>query len=387
MNPKSFLVLLVTTIVFAFAAGSVIVSRDSGTGVRGEGRIMFPGLVTKVNDVRRVKVTRGTGSATLVGTTKNGKVTWTLKELYDYPVPLISVRAVAAGLAQIAAIEAKTTRPAKYPKIQVEDPKGKKSKSARVELFDAKGGKLADIIVGMEKASFTGPGQLYVRRPGEERAWLARGKVSVPEKLTGWVDQMIVEADLPRLRESTIFIKDKNPLRVFKKKESDQDFVVEGMAENYELKELFGAEDIARSIQNLGFMEVRPNKEIGIDLKQTPRVRHITFDGLIVEGWAKTVGKKHWFTFRARANPAPLADEKVDKAKIAKEVAKINRVNAGWAYTISDFETKNMFQTMAGLIQLKPGAKSDPSKSDPSKSDPAKPDPAKPAPANPDAGK
>ena len=98
MNPKSFLVLLVTTIVFAFAAGSVIVSRDSGTGVRGEGRIMFPGLMTKVNDVRRVKVTRGTGSATLVGTAKDGKVTWTLKELYGYPVPLISVRAVAASL-------------------------------------------------------------------------------------------------------------------------------------------------------------------------------------------------------------------------------------------------------------------------------------------------
>ncbi|MCZ6636711.1 MAG: DUF4340 domain-containing protein [Alphaproteobacteria bacterium] len=377
MNPRSFLVLLGVTAAFTFAAGAVIVSKDTGTGVRGEGRIMFPGLVTKVNDVRRVKVTRGTGTATLVGTTKDGKVSWTLKELYGYRVPLVSVRAVAAGLAQIAAIEAKTTRPAKYPKIRVEDPKGKKSKSARVELFDAKGEKLADIIVGMEKASFTGPGQLYVRRPGDERAWLARGKVRVPEKLTNWVDQMIVEADLPRLRESTLFIKGEKPLRVFKKKESDQDFVVEGMGENYEVKELFGAEDISRSIQNLGFEEVRPNKEIGIDLKQAPHIRHITFDGLIVEGWSKTVGKKHWFTFRARANPAPLAGENVDKAKIAKEVVKINRVNTDWAYTISDFETKNMFQTRATLIQLKPGAKPAPPKSDPAKSGPAKPDAGK----------
>ena len=368
MNRKSFLVLLVVTAAFAAAAGAVMVSRDTGTGVRGEGRLMFPDLVTKVNDVRRVKVTRGTGIATLVGTEKDGEVNWTLTELYGYPVPLLSVRAVAAGLAQVAAIEAKTTRPAKYPKIRVEDPKGKKSRSARVELFDAGGAKLADIIVGMEKVSLTGPGQLYVRRPGNKRAWLARGKVMVPEKLTGWVDQMVVEVDLPRVRESTLFINGEKPLRVFKKKERDQDFIVEAMPGDHELKELFGAEDIARSIQNLAFEEVRRAKEIGIDLEKTPRVRHITFDGLIVEGWIKTVGKKRWFTFRARANPAPLPGEKVDKAKIGKDVAKINRVNAGWAYTISKFETTNMFKTMASLIQPKPGVKPAAAKPAPSKS-------------------
>jgi hypothetical protein len=62
-----------------------------------------------------------------------------------------------------------------------------------------------------------------VRRPGAERAWLARGKVSVPLKREGWVNQMIVEVDLPRLRESTIFIEGQKPLRVFKKKENEQD--------------------------------------------------------------------------------------------------------------------------------------------------------------------
>ncbi len=357
MNPKSFLVLLVVTAVFAIGAATMIVSRDTGTGVRGEGTVMFPDLIGKVNDVRRVKVTRGTGTSTLVATKKDGKDTWKLVELFGYPVPLLSVRAVAAGMAQVARIEAKTTRPAKYPKIWVEDPKGKKSRSARVELFGKSGEKLADLIVGMEKVSFSGPGQLYVRRPGEQRAWLARGKIMVPEKREGWVDQMIVEIDLPRVRETILFGAGDKPLRVFKKAERDQDFIVEGMPEGYELKELFGAEDIARSIQSLGFVEVRPAKEIGLDVMGTPRVRHVTFDGLIVEGWMKTVGKKHWFTFRARPNPAPAAGEKVDKAKIAEEAAKINRVNGGWAYTISKFETKNMFKTLASLIQPKPGVK------------------------------
>ena len=357
MNPKSFFALLVVTIAAAAAAAAMIASRDTGTGVRGEGTVMFPGLIGKVNDVRRVKVTRGTGTSTLVASTKDGKDTWKLIELYGYPVPLLSVRAVAAGMAQVARIEAKTTRPANYAKIRVEDPKGKGSRSARVELFGRSGEKLADLIVGMEKLSLGGLGQLYVRRPGEQRAWLARGKIAVPEKRAGWVDQMIVEIDLPRVRETTLFTTGDKPLRIFKKAERDQDFIVEGMSEDHELKELFGAEDISRSIQNLAFEEVRPAKEIGIGVTGTPRVRHVTFDGLIIEGWMKTVGKKRWFTFRARPNPAPLEGEKVEAAKIAEEVAKISRVNGGWAYTISKFETKNMFKTLDSLIQLKPGAK------------------------------
>jgi hypothetical protein len=357
MNLKPFLVLLVVTAMLATGAATMIASRDAGTGVRGEGTMMFPGLVGKVNDVRRVKVTRGTGTSTLVATEKDGKVTWKLIELFGYPVPLLSVRAVAAGMAQVARIEAKTTRPTKYPKIRVEDPKGKGSRSARVELFGKSGEKLADLIVGMEKVSLGGSGQLYVRRPGRTRAWLARGKITVPEKRAGWVDQMIVEIDLHRVRETTLLAAGDKTLRVFKKAERDQDFILEGMPEGHELKDLFGAEDISRSIQSLAFEEVRPAKEIGLDVTGPPRVRHVTFDGLIVEGWMKTVGKKHWFTFRARPNPAPLKGEKVDKAKIALEAAKISRVNGGWAYTLSKFETKNMFKTLASLIQPEPGAK------------------------------
>lgn len=364
MTPRAFIVLLVVTAAAAAGAASVIVSRDTGTGIRGEGRLLFPELAGKVNDVRRIEVTRGNGTATLVATEEDGAVQWNLKELHGYPVPLSSVRAVAAGMARVAAVEAKTTMPSKYPRIRVEDPEGKESRSARVELFGEDGEKLADLIVGLQKDSFTGPGQVYVRRPGEARAWLCRGKIDVPVKLEDWVNRAIIEVDLPRVRETTLYVPGEKPLRVYKEKERDQDFIVEGMPEGYELKELFGAEDIARSIQNLYLEEVRPNAEIGIDLTTTPRARYVTFDGLIVEAWMKEVDGKKWVTFRARPNPEPLPADKVDKEQVAKDVAKINSVNKGWAYTISDFETKNLSKTLAGMIQPKPGAEAAPDKKD-----------------------
>mgnify|MGYP003983876533 FL=1 len=177
MTPKSFLTLLVLTITITAAAFWVTISSDSGTGIRGDGRILFPDLATQVNDVRRIKITRASGTSTLVATTtKDGKVNWALKELYNYPAPLVSVRAVAAGMASIAVIEAKTNRAAKYLKIRVEDPAkhtGKKnSHASRIELFNAKDEKISDLIVGLEKPTLSGPGQLFVRKPGDDRAWL-----------------------------------------------------------------------------------------------------------------------------------------------------------------------------------------------------------------------
>jgi hypothetical protein len=146
------------------------------------------------------------------------------------------------------------------------------------------------------------------------------------------------------------------PLRIFKKAESDQDFTLEGMAKTRELKELFGAEDIARAIQNLAFVEVRPQTELGFDFSQAPRTRYVTYDGLIIENWVASVGKKHWAAFRARANPTPEKGDKVDAAKRDKEILKINTVTKGWAYTINPFETKNLLKTMKSMTQPKPGS-------------------------------
>ncbi|MGY9006404.1 MAG: hypothetical protein ACKVJQ_10010 [Alphaproteobacteria bacterium] len=365
MTSKSFLTLLILTITITAAAFWVTISSDSGTGIRGDGRILFPDLATQVNDVRRIKITRASGTSTLIATTtldgtKDGKVNWALKELYNYPAPLISVRAVAAGMASIAVIEAKTNRAAKYLKIRVEDPaqhKGNKnSHASRIELFNAKDEKISDLIVGLEKPTLSGTGQLFVRKPGDDRAWLARGKVFIPEKREGWVNQMIVEVDLPRVRETILALPGEKPLRIFKKAESDQDFTLEGMAKTRELKELFGAEDIARAIQNLAFVEVRPQTELGFDFSQAPRTRYVTYDGLIIENWVASVGKKHWAAFRARANPTPEKGDKVDAAKRDKEILKINTVTKGWAYTINPFETKNLLKTMKSMTQPKPGS-------------------------------
>jgi len=351
MSQKSFAILFIVTLVAVIAAFGITVSRDTGSGIRGDGTLMFEGLTARINDVATLKTTRAGKVSTIESTLKGGTREWRLKEKYGYPVPVEIVRAVAAGVAQLRAVEAKTARATLYGRLNVGAPTKKGSKGALVELFDARGEKMAAIISGLDKSGYFDIGDVYVRRPDEERAWLARGKVPVPDKQIGWLNQMIVEVDLPRVRETTLYVPGQKPLRVFKKTDDDRDFTLEGMPKGYELKELFGAEDISRAIQQLSFEDVKPLSEIGIDLSATPRTRHITFDGLIVEVWAKEVGGKLWVAIKARPDPAPKDPKKVDKAKVEKDIAKINSTTSGWAYTLTEFETKNLRKTMAGMIQ------------------------------------
>lgn len=356
MSLKSFATLLVITVLAVIGATWITVSRDTGSGLRGDGTLMFPGLADRVNDVRTIKVTRSTFVSTLESTEKDGKLAWSLKERFGYPVPIEIVRAVAAGMAQLRQVEAKTSRPQLYGRIQVDDPKNKGAKGALVELFDAKGTMMAELIVGLDKGSVLSIGDIYVRRPGEDRAWLARGKVPVPDKQVGWLNQMIVEVDLPRVRETTLFVPGETPLRVFKNTPDDRDFILEGLPRDRELKELFGAEDISRAIQNLAFEEVTRDTEIGFDYATTPRARHITFDGLIVEVWAKENGGKLWVAIKARPDPQPKDPAKVDAAKVAADVAKINGTTGGWAFTLNEFETKNLNKTMTNMTQPRDAA-------------------------------
>jgi hypothetical protein len=367
MTPMSFAKLLVITLIAVLAATWLTIVRDTGSGLRGDGTLMFEDLATRVNDVARIKVTRTDGVSTLESAVKDGKRQWSLKELYGYPVPIEIVRAVAAGAAQLRLIEAKTARPNLYGRLHVNDPKTNGAKGALVELFDTKDSKMAELIVGLDKGGFIGISDVYVRRLNEERAWLARGKVPVPDKPINWLNTMITEVDLPRVRETTLYVPGQKPLRVFKKNEDERDFTLEGMPKDHELKELFGAEDISRSIQQLAFEDVQLAAKIGFDFTGTPRTRHTTFDGLIVEVRAKEVGGKLWIAVKARPDPAPKEPKKVNAAKITKEVAKINAITSGWAYVLNPFETKNLNKTMANMTQSKDTAPPAPKKAAPKK--------------------
>ena len=360
MSLRGFLVLSLITAIAVAAAVFVIAERDTALG--GASRaLMFPGLMARLEEVATIKVTRAGGEATI----ERKERAWVVKEASSYPADMEKVREVLIGLAQLETMEPKTRRADRYAKLEVEDATAKDAKSARVTLTDATGGTLADVIVGKAKFSLEGIDSLYVRRPGEERAWLALGRVEPATGRLGWVDPSFLSIDRERIRKATLKRPGSTPLVVFKDKAGDEDFKLAGMPPGTELKDEFGVSDIARVLQGLIFDDVRPAAEVPVDQSGEPYGVYETFDGLIFDLWLKEADGKTWLAGRAKAGTDPAPTEKVKK-----EIEAINTRLGTWRYALAEYELKNLKKTMADLVTKKEEKKED--ETNPPAGEPAK---------------
>jgi hypothetical protein len=144
------------------------------------------------------------------------------------------------------------------------------------------------------------------------------------------------------------------------------------MPADYEVKDIFGAEDVARVIQQLSFEDVRLAGKVDIDTNSQPWAEFVTFDGLKINLWLKEQEGKNWVAIRALADPnAPAAaapapaPEAKDGEKAAEpdssekprdipaEIKTINEKVAPWVYAIPTYENGNLRKTLDDLIQKK----------------------------------
>lgn len=374
MSLRAFLALALATVIAVAAVIGIHMSQNRGPAAREPGTAMVPELAANLANANRIVMTRGGEKTTIKRTAGSGDTaTWVVEEFSDYPSHPLLIRDVLAGLAQIQTLEGKTRRPDLYSKLDVEDPTTATAKSSRLEVF-AGDKKLADIIVGRTKSAIGGQESLYVRRPDEDRAWLAKGKVEMPYNRIGWVNNQVLVVDLPRVEHATLNKPAKGPrVHVFKKSKDERDFTIEGMPADYEVKDIFGAEDIARVIQQLSFEDVRPADKLKIDTAAQPWAEFVTFDGLKIELWLQEAEGKNWVALRASAIPgtaasapagessAPAAESAADDGEkpidVAAEVKTINERVTPWVYAIPSYENGNLRKTLDDLIQKKPDPK------------------------------
>lgn len=370
MSLRAFLALALATVIAVIAVIGIHLSQHTGPAAREPGTAMLPELAANSSNVSRIVMTRGGEKTTIKRTAGSGDTaTWVVEEFSDYPSHPLLVRDVLAGVAGLQTLEGKTRRPDLYSKLDVDDPTSPTARSTRLEAF-AGDKKLADIIVGRTKNALGGQESLYVRRPDEDRAWLAKGKAEMPSNRIGWVNNEVLVVDLPRIEHATLNKPAKGPrVRVFKKTKDERDFTIEGMPADYEVKDIFGAEDVARVVQQLSFEDVRPADKLKIDTAAQPWAEFVTFDGLKIELWLHEAEGKNWVALRAASAPiapappppAPSSDPAATEAAatadkpldVAAEIKTINERVTPWVYAIPSYENGNLRKTLDDLIQKK----------------------------------
>ncbi len=376
MNAKSLTVLVLVAGVSIAVAAVALRNSSSSAGENAASGKLLPGLsapdsgqpstADRRNAVVSIQIQRAGQSSTLhrVGDT------WTLQDKGDYPVQIDQVRKLVNGLGDATLIDPKTSDPAKYAKLGVQDIDAPDSKSTLVTLSDKDGKAIAKVIVGKEaeSAGIQPSKQTYVRRAGEAQSWLANLDLGLHENGTDWLAKEIVKVPQDRIRSIEIRQPDGATLLVDRPTKETKDFTLHDVPTGKEPTYPTVANSLASGLEYVNLEDVQPAADVDFTTGAGPIARYTTFDGLVVTVTTKDQDGKSYASFVASYEAPPAAPEPAPEAKegeaptpvatavksadeVRKEAESLNARLSQWAYVISSYTRTQVGKKMSELVK------------------------------------
>jgi hypothetical protein len=244
------------------------------------------------------------------------------------------------------------------------------------------------LIVGKDHTgkSFTGAHQVYVRKPGEAKSWLANGDVSLKEKGSDWLDKKILEVKRERIRAVEIRHADGEVVVVDREKPDAKDFTLHDIPEGKDLTYPSAPTSVADALGYLNLEDVVPAESMDMKEDVSCTSRFSCFDGLTITVRTKEVGDKTYARFEASyeappetAGPSPASESKKDDAKdtsqasapeakdgaakteekpktktaeeVQKEVTELNGRLSKWVYQIPSYNKSSFEKKKSELLK------------------------------------
>lgn len=335
MNQRTLLILAALAVValgggWFFGAGTM----PSGQKSVDAGKLMFPDLAPKLQKAAKIEVVFQ-GKTTTVAL-KDGR--WGIAERAGYPVQDSKLHAMMAALTELRLVEPRTTDPAEYARLGVEDATKPDANSNLLRVLDADGKPILEVIAGHRRTRTQGKveEQVYVRRPDQKESWLAEGALQVDHDPTQWLDRDVVNIAHARIATVTVtrgenklvFTRDGEKLTLTDPKEHPK-------LEDYKV------EDIARAFETLTFQEVRAASD-PVGATQGTAV-FTTTDGLTLTATVFKQEKDIWVSLAA------TGDEKA-QAEAATLTKKFN----GWLFQVGAWKETALVPQMDDLKAAEP---------------------------------
>jgi len=388
MKSKTIGILAGITIVGIVAA--IFVNREPVSHLPKSGQLLFPQLLSMVNDVNEVVVETKDQTVTLV----RGENTWGVKEKGGYRADVEKVKQTIIGLAELRILEPKTKNPELYDRLGLQDKDQEGSLSTTVLLKTPNNPEAAVVIVGNQRPAKGNPrmSDIYVRQPGDPQTWLVIGNLPL-EKVAGeWLDKEITALTSKRVHRVTVTHPDGETLLVSKDKPEDLDFQLDSVPTGFKVASQFNVNNVVGTLVQLSLEDVK--KEDDVNFQGHPGVSVVleTFDGLRLHLQTAKEKDKIFGKVSAEFDPAlvrpvgagsssekevkvPAQDEKTMELKdgqrpgekpsesspkedsvlknpeeVRKEVVALNQRVQGWAYELPTFRVENFSKSKKDLL-------------------------------------
>jgi hypothetical protein len=354
MNPR-IVSLLAALGILALAGGWYF-----GTGTTpaeqtvARGQLMFPDLAPRLKDAVRVEISHQ-GKQTVIERRPDGA--WGIAAMRDYPVQAAKLRGVLTGLTELRLTEPRTSDPAQFSRLGVDDPSGPASSADLLRVLDASGKPILALIVGHRRVRSQAnvPDEIYVRRPDQTQSWLAEGSLQVDADPDLWLDRDIMNIGHDRIAAVTVGDDALGFAR------TDGKFTLTQPVDHPKLED-YKVDDVARALETLTLQAVKADADA--PGSETGHAVFTTGDGLAVTIRLFHADKDVWARFTAVATS--------DKAKAEAET--LNARLAGWTYQIGSWKEKSLVPTIDDLKAGEPAKPAADAGKAPDRDDTAKPD-------------
>lgn len=314
---------------------------DEQTTVAG-GKLMFPDLAPRLRNLAKIEITHQ-GKQTVIEKRPDGG--WGVASMHDYPVQEAKLRGMLTGLTELRLAEPRTSDPAEFTRLGVDDPNSTASSANLLRLADGADKPILALIVGHRRVRSQAdvPEEVYVRRPDQNQSWLAEGGLQVDADPSLWLDRDVMNIGHERIASVTV----NDQALVFGRQ--DGKFALTQPADHPKL-ENYKVDDVARALELLTFQEVRADEDAPKDAAgvETGHSVFTTNDGLAVTVRVLHADKNVWARFAVASSGAASSD------KVKTEADRLNGRLAGWTYQIGSWKEKSLVPTMDDLKAAEP---------------------------------
>ncbi|MBR0651936.1 DUF4340 domain-containing protein, partial [Roseomonas terrae] len=291
--------------------------------------LAFPGLAQRLQAAAKIVATRHDGTLEVE---RRGD-TWVLPAKGGYPVRQDKVRELLTGLTELRLTEPRTANPDMLDRLGLDDPSRVGSTATLLRVLDAQGQPIAELVIGRRRVRTQGnvPESAFVRRPNENQAWLAEGRIPVDSDPQLWLDRDI--ANLPRERVQRVAINrtGQPPLVLTRGEGPDGKLQVTEPADPPPTEET-SLDEVGRAFEFLTFLEVKPEAEAPGEALGDSRFE--LTDNLAIVVRPRKEGEQIWITLAAEGDD---------------EATRFNARWRGWAYQVGAWKEKAFIPLLSDL--------------------------------------
>ncbi|MBS0365584.1 MAG: DUF4340 domain-containing protein [Proteobacteria bacterium] len=295
--------------------------------------LVLPGLAARLGGVTEVDVRKGDGTrATLKATAGS----WQVAQR-DWPADTGRVRKLLLDLAALNVVEEKTSLPANYPQLGVEDVSSPRAGGTLVTL--TAGARQWSVIIGKAGSGRDG----YVRVPTAATSLLAAPLLSVDADPKSWLQTALLDVPSRQLRQIRVQPAGK-PAWSATRDKPGATFTVSPLPKGRVLSGPSAVDASAEALSALTLDDVQPAPPAPPAPLQTAHSSFNTFDGLTIEVSGRQDGTRTWVTFTvSSAAPASAAQARTLSQRLQ-----------GREFAIAGYRYDSMFRALEELLQPLP---------------------------------